>query len=170
MPRRLYLLAFVLLTALPGLASPSKPLVFEISFPKELSSSSVDGRVLLIISKNDKQDPRLEGSGISEGLESQQAFGVDVETWQPGTIARVDASTLGYPLESLRDLPPGDYIVQAVLNLYETFHLGNGKLNLEISSLSCRNCISILQPREPFRLLSTTRSRRWTRNSRRSNP
>ncbi len=128
MPRRLYLLAFVLLTALPGLASPSKPLVFEISFPKELSSSSVDGRVLLIISKNDKQDPRLEGSGIAEGLESQQAFGVDVETWQPGTIARVDASTLGYPLESLRDLPPGDYIVQAVLNLYETFHLGNGKV------------------------------------------
>ena len=45
----------------------------------------------------------------------------------PGAVARVDAAAFGYPIESLRDLPAGDYLVQAVLNVYETFQLGNGK-------------------------------------------
>ena len=118
----------LLLSVLPTLAGPPKPLVFEISFPKELSASPVDGHVLLLISKDGKQDPRLADSGLGEGIESQQAFGVDVETWLPGTITRIDSSTLGYPIESLREIPSGDYLVEAVLNVYETYHLGNGKL------------------------------------------
>jgi hypothetical protein len=107
---------------------PAKPLVFEISFPKELSASPVDGHILLIISKDNGQAPSLDGFGVVEGVDSQQAFGVDVDSLQPGAIARVDASTLGYPLESLRELVPGDYSVRAVLNVYETYHLGNGKV------------------------------------------
>jgi hypothetical protein len=126
MPRCLRLsAAAIVLFFVPALAAPQKPLVFEISFPKELSSAPVDGRVLLIISREAKQEPRF---GVAEGIESQQVFGVDVETWQPGAIARVDSSTLGYPLESLRNLPAGDYFIQAVLNVYETYHLGNGKV------------------------------------------
>jgi hypothetical protein len=104
-------------------ASP-KPLVFEISFPKELSAVPVDGHILLIISKDDAKGV----FGVVEGIDSQQAFGVDVDGWQPGTTARVDSSTLGYPLESLREIVPGEYTVRAVLNLYETFHLSNGKV------------------------------------------
>ena len=38
----------------------------------------------------------------------------------------IDTSTLGYPAESLNDVPAGDYWVQGVFNIYETFHLGNG--------------------------------------------
>lgn len=125
MIRCLRLLALMLLVALPTLAAAPGPLVFEISFPRELSGTPVDGHVLLILSKDDKEEPRF---GVAEGIESQQAFGVDVEAWQPGTPVRVDAATLGYPLETLRDLAPGDYFVQAVLNVYETFHLGNGKV------------------------------------------
>src|SRR5215813_2247296 len=120
--------AFFLLTALPLFAATPRPapspLVFEISFSKELSATPVDGHILLIISKNDKEEPRF---GVGEGVESQQALGVDVDGWQPGAAARVDAATLGYPLVSLSELQPGDYYVQAVLNVYETYHLGNGK-------------------------------------------
>ncbi|HUL35367.1 MAG TPA: esterase [Candidatus Eisenbacteria bacterium] len=105
-------------------AAPA-PLVIEITFPKELSASPVDGHILLIISRDASEEPRF---GVGEGFESQQAFGVDVDTWQPGSPARVDASTLGYPLVSLNSLPAGDYHVQAVLNVYETYHLGNGKI------------------------------------------
>jgi len=125
MPRPLRALIVVLLLSLPALSASSTPLVFEISFPKELSATPVDGHILLILSRNDKQEPRF---GVGEGIESQQAFGVDVDQWRPGTPVRVDSSTLGYPLESLNDLPPGDYFLQAVLNVYETFHLGNGKV------------------------------------------
>src|SRR5277367_5047580 len=113
--------AFLVLLFVPALAAAQKQLVFEISFPKELSAAPVDGRVLLIISKDARREPRF---GVAEGIESQQVFGVDVETWQPGAVARVDSSTLGYPLESLRNLPPGDYFVQAVLNIYEIYQLG----------------------------------------------
>jgi hypothetical protein len=126
MPFSLRLFAVLLLSWLPVLAAPSKPLVFEITFPKELSAAPVDGRILLIISKDDTQEPRF--AGILEGIESQQAFGIDVENWAPGAVVHVDASAVGYPIENLRDLPAGDYSVQVVLNVYETFHLGNGKV------------------------------------------
>jgi len=121
----LRLLTVVLIASLLALAAAPMPLVFEVSFPKELSANQVDGHILLILSKDGKQEPRF---GVTEDIESQQAFGVDVDAWQPGTPVRVDASTLGYPIETLNDLPPGDYFVQAVLNLYETFHLGSGKV------------------------------------------
>ena len=125
MPRYLRLLAVVLGASLTALAATAAPLVFEISFPRELSATQVDGHILLILSRDDKKEPRF---GVGEGIESQQAFGMDVDALQPGAVIRVDASTLGYPIETLNDLAPGDYFVQAVLNRYETFHLGNGKV------------------------------------------
>jgi len=39
----------------------------------------------------------------------------------------VDATAWGYPIRSLKDVPPGEYTVQAVLNKYETFHRSDGK-------------------------------------------
>ncbi len=117
-------LACILSATLP-VASAQAPLSFEISYGKDLSATPVDGHILLLISKDDKEEPRF---GVGEGVESQQAFGVDVDGFAPALPARVDASTLGFPLESLRDLPAGDYFVQAVLNLYDTYHLANGKV------------------------------------------
>src|SRR5215472_484641 len=125
-PRLLAVELILLAAPIAAPAGPSKPLVFEIAYSKELSASPMDGHVLLIIAKSD--DPAATGFGVLEGIESQQMFGVDVGAWQPGAAARVDSSTLGYPLESLRELVPGDYTVRAVLNVYETFHLGNGKV------------------------------------------
>src|SRR5439155_3200528 len=68
--------------------------------------------------------PRFQ---IGGNVDSQQMFGVDVDQWAPASVARVDAKTIGFPVKSLNELPAGDYTVQAVLNIYETFHLGNGK-------------------------------------------
>ncbi len=125
MRRLLCFTAAFLILSLPALAAAQAPLTFEISFTKELSASPVDGHILLILSKDAKKEPRF---GVVEGINSQQAFGVDVDALAPGAVARVDSATLGFPLETLRDLPPGDYYVQAVLNVYETFRLGNGKV------------------------------------------
>ena len=121
----LVFMAVVMAGTLPLQAANPTPLGFELAFGKDLSATPVDGHILLIISRDGSQEPRFQ---VKEGIESQQAFGVDVDNWQPGTPARVDASTLGYPVEKLRDLPTGDYFVQAVLNVYETYHLGNGKV------------------------------------------
>jgi hypothetical protein len=96
---------------------------FEISFPKEASAAPLDGRVMLVISTSEKPEPRFQ---VSFNAQTQQAFGVDVDALAPGAAAVVDSTTLGYPHDSLKDIPAGDYYVQAVLNIYETFHLANG--------------------------------------------
>jgi hypothetical protein len=97
---------------------------FAISFPAARSPQPLDGRIILVISNNDKREPRFENNVYE--ADTQLAFGVDVDSLGPGQEAYVDERTFGYPLKSIADIPPGDYWVQAVLNKYETFHRGDG--------------------------------------------
>jgi hypothetical protein len=87
-------------------------------------AGGLDGRLLLLISKDDKSEPRLQVTATS--LSSAQVFGTDVEGMKTGEERTFDASLPGYPVESLDDLAPGDYMVQALLHKYETFHLASG--------------------------------------------
>jgi hypothetical protein len=64
---------------------------------------------------------------IDDTPSSQIMFGVDVEGLKPGQSVVVDEHADGYPVRSLRDLPAGEYFVQAVLHRYETFHRSDGK-------------------------------------------
>jgi hypothetical protein len=116
-----FLLTVLVLTAAvrPSVAAER----FEISFPKEASPKPLDGHVMLVISTNEKPEPRFR---LSFTAQSQQAFGVDVEALAPGAAAVVDSTTLGYPRDGLKDIPAGDYYVQGILNIYETFQLANG--------------------------------------------
>jgi hypothetical protein len=101
----------------------ASPLRFAVSFPKERSAAPLDGRILLIVSKDGSEEPRKQ---IGIGLKTQQVFGVDVNGLAPGSPAVIDAAVLGYPLESLAKIPKGTYWVQAVLHRYETFHRADG--------------------------------------------
>jgi len=94
-----------------------------VAFPAERSKAPLDGRMLLLVSDDGSAEPRFQ---ISDGPDTQLAFGLDVEGLKPGEPAVFDGGALGYPLESLADLPAGEYWVQALLNRYETFHLANG--------------------------------------------
>ena len=96
---------------------------FEISLPESAGKEPLDGRLLLLISTNDKQEPRFQ---ISEDLTTQQVFGVDVDAWKPGQKKLVDQSAFGYPVRSLAQLPAGEYWVQALLHKYETFKRSDG--------------------------------------------
>ena len=99
------------------------PLRFTVSFPKEANASPLDGRLLLIVSKDGSEEPRKQ---VGVGLKTQQIFGIDVNVWRPGSEVAFDATVLGYPLESLAAIPKGTYFVQAVLHKYETFHRADG--------------------------------------------
>ena len=103
----------------------SSNLSFAISFPEELSSEPLDGRVLLAISDNDEREPRFQ---IGNGPDTQLLFGIDADGLSPGENAVIDAEVFGYPRASLAEIPKGEYWVQAVLNRYETFHLGDGRV------------------------------------------
>ena len=116
------LLVVVLLCA--SAAAQNSGLKFEVSFPSSLSSAPLDGRVLLAISSDASREPRFQIE--EEEAKSQQLFGMQVDALKPGQRAIVDETTLGYPVRSLKDLPAGDYYVQAVLNIYETFHRADG--------------------------------------------
>jgi len=107
-------------------AAAPAPQRFEISFAKEVRATPLDGHILLLISNNNDQEPRFQVS--YEPPDSQQVFGVDVDGLAPGALAIIDTTTLGYPAESLNDVPAGDYWVQGLLNIYETFHLSNGHI------------------------------------------
>ena len=108
----------------PAHAQAASSLRFEISFSRAASATPVNGRVYLLLSTNDAEEPRTEiGEKVNE---TQQIFGVDVNGLAPGAAAVVDDSALGYPLSHLADIPAGDYYVQAVLNRYTTFHRADG--------------------------------------------
>ena len=114
------LLAIVL--ACGGTTAPSD-LRFEVSLSPELEVGPLDGRVILLISTTDETEPRFQS------LRSQtppQIIGDDVEGLRPGESTMLHASSRGYPLESLSEIPPGDYFVQAVFNTYTTFNRSDG--------------------------------------------
>lgn len=113
----------LLLSAVLPSASRGQGLRAEVSFPASLRQAPADGRMLLLIARDSVGEPRFR---VNDSDDSQQVFGVDVEALRPGDAAVFDARVLGYPLESLADLPAGDYWVQGLLHLYETFNRSDG--------------------------------------------
>jgi hypothetical protein len=116
------------LALLPACGQPASDteeggLRFEISISSELETGPVDGRVLLLVSTTEDPEPRFQSLW---GPSPPQIFGVDVEELPPEQPALIHGGTRGYPLESLSEVPPGEYFVQAVLNLYTTFHRADG--------------------------------------------
>jgi hypothetical protein len=110
--------------ARPHETQPASKLRFEISFPSSLSDRPLDGHIMLGIAKDDKPEPRYQLR--EEEARSAQFFGVDVDGLAPGASATIEATTVGYPAISLDQLPAGDYYVQAVLNVYATYHRSDG--------------------------------------------
>lgn len=96
---------------------------FSVLLPDSLSKRPVDGRLLLLLSTIGSAEPRTQ---INDGPTTQQVFGIDIENWKPGTTKIISAAAFGYPIESLSSIKTGEYYVQALLNIYETFHRKDG--------------------------------------------
>ena len=98
---------------------------FQVSFSAALTAEKQDGRLLLLLSTLDDNEPRFQ---IDNSPDTQLIFGVNVRGWAPETAAVVDASAIGFPLQDLSEVPPGTYYAQALLNRYKDFHLADGKV------------------------------------------
>ena len=98
-------------------------IALSISFPDELAEKVYDGRLLLLLSDNNEKEPRFQ---IGEGLFNQIVFGKNVENFKAGQAVEFTSDDFGYPYESLKQIPPGDYFIQALLHTYETFNLSTG--------------------------------------------
>ena len=114
------------LTAIAGLAPSARPsgLRFSVTYGTDKSREPLDGRLLVMLSKDKTAEPRTQiGDSI---LRTQQIFGLDAESWQADVPLVVEGDVLGYPVESLAAIPPGTYQIQALLHRYETFRRGDG--------------------------------------------
>ncbi len=94
---------------------------FEVSFPSAAHAESVTGRIYVMISRTALREPRLQ-----IGRTGVPFFGRDVENLLPGEPGIIDATDLGSPVSSLRDIPPGDYFVQGFVNIYSEFRRADG--------------------------------------------
>jgi hypothetical protein len=111
--------------ALATRAQSAGPLRFAISFPSARSTQPLDGRVLLFISDDGKTEPKSQ-SDQYRANSTRPIFGVDVDGLAPGQPVIIDEKIVGWPARSLRDIPAGEYYVQALLNRYETFRRSDG--------------------------------------------
>jgi len=96
---------------------------FEVSFPASAHTGAITGRVFVVVSTKDKPEPRLQAGNWGD---SGPFFGVDVNALTPEQSAVIDASMPGSPVRSLREIPAGDYYVQALVNIYTEFHRADG--------------------------------------------
>lgn len=97
---------------------------FKVTLPSG-HQQPVTGRVFIIVSKTDTPEPRLQ---VGSWRSHVEFLGRDVPGLQPGESVVVDALTLGYPMKSVRELPAGDYYVQALLNVYTRFQRADGNV------------------------------------------
>jgi hypothetical protein len=95
---------------------------FEVTLPSTYKQP-VTGRVFVMVARSDSPEPRLQ-AGSWRGR--TEFMGADVQQLQPGRGVSLDSSTLGYPLRNVRELPAGDYYVQALLNVYTRFERADG--------------------------------------------
>jgi hypothetical protein len=94
---------------------------FEISFPATAHSGTITGRVYVMISNTDEEEPRLQ-----IGRTGVPFFGRDIEQLAPGQTAVIDSTDLGSPIESLSALPAGDYFVEGFISIYSEFKRADG--------------------------------------------
>ncbi len=124
--------AVLLACALAGLAVDAAPeplsLRFEVTIADSLGVKPQDGRLLILIGRQDDPEPRL--SINPEHVGTPAVLGRDVKGLEPGEAAVVDESADLFPYERLAQLPKGNYTVQAVLDVNRALKLIDAPGNL----------------------------------------
>src|SRR4051812_35565174 len=111
--------ACLCLSAAPALAVATPR--FEISFTRAAHAGPITGRLVLILSKTNQNEPRLLISPRGPAI-----FGVDLDQLAPDKSITLSNDAVGFPA-SLAEIPPGDYFAQAVINVYEQVRRSDGK-------------------------------------------
>jgi hypothetical protein len=122
---RASLLASSLLFLAPALLPHDKGQAgprFEISFTNAAHASPITGRVYVALSRTNTGRGPIDQTGET----GVPLFGVNVEGLAPGSAATIDASTFGFPIRSLSDIPAGEYWVQPFVNVYTKFARADG--------------------------------------------
>src|SRR5690554_197245 len=101
----------------------SSKINISVSYSDTLNLDSLDGRLLLVLADSHEVEPRFQ---VAYDLKAQPIFGKNVDHLKPNEPIMFSEDDFGFPYESLSDLKPGTYYVQAVLHIYDTFNLSTG--------------------------------------------
>ncbi|MEK6301298.1 MAG: alpha/beta hydrolase-fold protein [Acidobacteriota bacterium] len=113
------LLIFSVLTALAVFQAPAsvgqdRTLRFEVTVAQGLISTPLSGRLFVVMSRTSQPEPRF---AIGQtGLDASPMAARDVSALQSDSLEVVDQRAITFPLESLSQLPAGDYFAQAVFD------------------------------------------------------
>ncbi|PYP83830.1 MAG: hypothetical protein DMG65_23650 [Candidatus Angelobacter sp. Gp1-AA117] len=122
--RFLFLVTFLLSISIPAAWAQARSSLpqFEITLPAGYQQA-LTGRAFVMIAKGSEPEPRLQAGSERSRVEFMAR---DVDQLQPGQSTSINALTLAYPLRSVRELPAGDYYVQALFNVYTKFTRADG--------------------------------------------
>ncbi len=84
----------------------------------------VTGRAYVILTRDDQREPRQQ-----VGVRGAPFWGTEVRGMAGGdevTLVPGGDGVIGHPLADFSSVPPGDYTVQAFLNVFTTFHRADG--------------------------------------------
>lgn len=113
----LALIAFTVLLPAPLVAQGAR---FVVTVSRSAHPEPLTGRLIVAASRRAEPEPRFLISPLGPAI-----FGVDVEGVPPGQPIIVDDRALGYP-DALAALEPGEYQVQAIVNVYEQVARSDG--------------------------------------------
>jgi hypothetical protein len=99
-----------------------------VTLSRDLQTEARDGRLLVVLGRGKRGEPRRGIGAI--GLDSPPLVGRDVKAFTPGSSATVDQTAAIFPISHLSALPPGDYVVQAVLATNRDLNLPDAPCNL----------------------------------------
>jgi len=116
-------IGLIVLLALSGSAVASAQQV-SVRVGPGLLDGPVTGRAFVIFSRQAEPEPRFEAGAYNNSV---PFFGVDVSEMPATGSVTIDGGALGFPLASLRDVPAGEYYVQALLVKYTKVTPKHGK-------------------------------------------
>ena len=92
----------------------SSSIRLEVTIAAGLVSSPQSGRLFVILSPKSQPEPRLTIG--QTGLDASPVFGRDIQNFAPGVTGAIDEKCAAFPIDSLENLPTGDYFVQALFD------------------------------------------------------
>lgn len=101
--------------------------VFKITVADSLNKEPLTGRLFVALSPDPEPEPRIAAYySARRRVARVPFFSKDIEGHTAGTVALIDSGSIGYPLNSIKELPEGDYYVQGLLNKYTQFKRADG--------------------------------------------
>lgn len=110
-------------TALTGTAGAVS---FQVRADPKLLPAPLEGRAYVIVSRTGDPEPRFQ---VQDYTDPAPFWGKNATLRRGQALVFNDAAKPdGYPLAALKDLPAGEYKVQAFFNVYTTFRRGDGSV------------------------------------------